>query len=88
MLYYGINGGLDKGFSIGQISESFAQARGYKYSDLCPVLSVVPQGTVLAPLLFLLYINDISNNIRCTLYADDILIFINSVDDYNCLITA
>ena len=41
------------------------------------VVSGVPQGTVLAPLLFLLYINDISNNINSTirLYADDVLIY-------------
>lgn len=49
---------------------------GWK-SSLFPVLSGVPQGSHLGPLLFILYINDVQNifDSSCLLYADDLKIF-------------
>ena len=48
-----------------------------EYSQLCKVTSGVPQGSVLGPLLFLCYINNIAHNIssKIWLYADDTLLY-------------
>ena len=51
------------------------------FSEFCRVRSGVPQGTVLAPLLFLLYINDIVDSLdsksACKLFADDVKFYSN-----------
>jgi len=78
LLHCGVNGNL-----LNWI-KSFLQGRSQSVvidgvnSKPSPVLSGVPQGTVLAPLLFLIFINDIVKDLHCTvkLYADDILIIL------------
>ena len=51
-----------------------------KHSKSTLVRSGVPQGSVLGPLLFLLYVNDITNlhrsdQSKLSLYADDMLLY-------------
>ena len=50
---------------------------GGEHSTWTQVMSGVPQGTVLGPLLFLTYINDLPNNIHSSirLFADDCVLY-------------
>lgn len=60
------------------------------YSDLLPVVSGVPQGSILGPLLFLVYVNDMTSYIHLSQllkFADDTKCFthIVSFSDHNTL---
>ena len=75
--YYGIRGILLNWLT------SFLQNRSQEVvvesmnSSSCNVISGVPQGSVLGPVLFLMYVNDIGLNIHgeIRLFADDILLY-------------
>ena len=62
------------------------------FSTDSPVISGVPQGTVLGPLLFLILMSDINkgvSNTRIISFADDTRVYnnINTVEDCNALQT-
>ena len=48
-----------------------------RHSNSAPVLAGVPPGSILGPLLFLIYINDLPDNLEslAKLFADDTLLF-------------
>ena len=61
------------------------------FSEYYPIEAGVPQGSVLGPLLFLVYINDLETNIKSNIkfFADDTMLFsivnnpVNSANDLN-----
>ena len=58
-------------------------------SDWTDVISGVPQGSVLGPILFILYVNDLPDKVKsyCEIFADDTKVYkeINNLKDYEDL---
>ena len=87
--FYGIRGPMREWIdSFLQDRTQTVSIQGVKSSSI-HVVSGVPQGSVLGPLLFLLFINDIDNNIQSPLrlFADDTILYreIWSKDDHNII---
>ena len=75
--YYGITDKMNKWISAFLGSRSQQVVVNGQCSKPADVLSGVPQGTVLGPMLFLLYINDITDGIDSgmRLFADDSIVY-------------
>ena len=57
--------------------KQFVQLEGYK-SDMKAICNVVPQGSILGPLIFLVYINNFPNASKVfnfLMYADDTTLY-------------
>ena len=74
---YGIRGNLLQWFESFLLKRCQSVICSRKSSKASPVTSEVPQGTVLGPLLFLLYINDLPVNFKSQtrIFADDALVY-------------
>ena len=87
--YYGINGPLHEWISSRLTQRTQKVVLNGVASKEVKVISGVPQGTVLGPLLFLLYVNDINDNINSTIrmFADDCVLYriIKTLNDHHHL---
>ena len=60
------------------INRTYLVNLGNAFSQPACVSSGVTQGSILGPLLFLIYINDMSQAVKCNLfYADDTALYVN-----------
>ena len=85
---YGIRGSTHKWISSWLSGRSQRVVLDGQASDPVPVLSGVPQGSVLGPILFLIFINDLPDNIKSSvrLFADDCVLYRNIHSLQDCLI--
>lgn len=76
---YGIKGDLLSWIKVFLFNREQCVLVENVFSSPCEVISGVPQGSVLGPILFILFINDIVNvcnkNVVVTLYADDVKLY-------------
>ena len=78
--YYGIRGVPNTWFKSYLNQRKQVTYVNNTYSNICNITTGVPQGSVLGPLLFLIYVNDIATcvkNCKLRLFADDTNLFVS-----------
>ena len=86
--YYGIRGSTHTLISSWLSGHSQQVVLDGQASDPVPVLSGVPQGSVLGPILFLIFINDLPDNIKSSvrLFVDHCVLYRNIHSLQDCLV--
>ena len=87
--YYGVSGNLYKWLKSYLLDRKQRVKINDSFSNFSPVISGVPQGSVIGPLLFLIYINDLPNIIKppiyASLFADDAKLLYSFKPTESCL---
>ncbi len=88
--HYGIRG-IAKNWILNYLTnrKQYVDFDGHK-SELCDILCRVPQGSILGPLLYLIYVNDIAESSKgCILsFADDTSLIVSDANLINLFSTA